>query len=105
MEPTLLMDAEATITAWHCLICGEVVDALIVARRERPPLEPYGTCYDTPVPSAAACGGRRDPIALPVPIALQPLRIGKLGDCIGVVGDHLQFIWREWRMVRRLSTG
>jgi hypothetical protein len=38
-------------------------------------------------------------------IALQPLRIGDLGDFVGIVTDHLQFIWRERRMVRRLSAG
>lgn len=38
-------------------------------------------------------------------IALQPLRIGDLGDFVGIVTDHLQFILRERRMVRHLSAG
>ena len=38
-------------------------------------------------------------------IAVQPLRISEFGDLVRVVANHPQFIFRERRMVWRLSAG
>jgi len=39
------------------------------------------------------------------PIAVQPLRIGKLGDFVRIEADFPQLLGREWRIVRHLSGG
>ena len=38
-------------------------------------------------------------------IAVQPLRIGHVGDFVRIVTDHLQFIVREQRMIWSMNGG
>ena len=33
MEPMRLLDDEATWDGWHCLVCGDLIDPVIVRHR------------------------------------------------------------------------
>ena len=77
--------------------------ALIVAHRAHPPAKPYGTTHpDLPPDLLSPAEGAviLSHCRFPIPMLSKPLRIGHLGDFVGIVTNHLQFILRERRMVR-----
>ncbi len=49
---------ELCVEVWRCLLCGEIIDPVIVANRANPP-EPDRSARRAPAPLAAAWIGRK----------------------------------------------